>query len=371
MPTLTLFMTRGLSLAEWQAKGMLAREVALYNGLTQRGWQVQIITYGGLDDVAIGRQALPGARILPNRFHLSPQNYMRWLPLLHGRHGLMSDVLKTNQTPGGDMAVRASRFWRKPLVARCGYSVAMFEASAYGEHSPEAQAARSLEARVFGAAARVALPTPAIVADVVRRLPAVQPRIHLIPNYVETERFRPLSSTKRYDLIFVGRLNAQKNLPALLDALKDQPYTAALIGQGEEGAGLKATYGTLNGRITWIDRVPNDELPALLNQARAFILPSLQEGLPKVLLEAMACGLPVIGTRVAGIQDLIVHGETGYLCGTDAASIGEAIHVVLNDATLQAHLGAHARRTMEARYSLAHILDLEEAVLRDAMQVQR
>jgi glycosyltransferase involved in cell wall biosynthesis len=82
----------------------------------------------------------------------------------------------------------------------------------------------------------------------------------------------------------------------------------------------------------------------------------------------MSCGLSVIGTRVAGIEDILTHEETGYLCNTDPLSLAAAIQQVMDQSGLREHLGANARRLIETQYSLSHVLDLEEAVLREAIQ---
>jgi glycosyltransferase involved in cell wall biosynthesis len=79
----------------------------------------------------------------------------------------------------------------------------------------------------------------------------------------------------------------------------------------------------------------NQLLPDELNVSEIFILPSLYEGNPKALIEAMACGKPVIGTKVTGIKELILHGETGLLCDPDIDSIRETIKNLLIDQKTQ------------------------------------
>ena len=111
--------------------------------------------------------------------------------------------------------------------------------------------------------------------------------------------------------------------------------------------------------------MPNFDLPALLNQARVFIQPSLYEGHPKTLLEAMSCGLPCIGSDVTGIKEDIEHGVTGYLCGTDSDAIAEAIDVVLSDASLREKLGHNARDYIADNYSLDRVLEMEMEVIRE------
>jgi glycosyltransferase involved in cell wall biosynthesis len=115
--------------------------------------------------------------------------------------------------------------------------------------------------------------------------------------------------------------------------------------------------------------VPNSELPGYLNRAGLFILPSFYEGHPKALIEAMACGLPVIGADSPGIRELIRHGETGYLCGTEPESIREAIQDLLDSPTLSAQMGHHARQFVIENYSLDRIAELELALLKEAARL--
>jgi len=81
-----------------------------------------------------------------------------------------------------------------------------------------------------------------------------------------------------------------------------------------------------------------------------------------VLLEAMSCGLPCIGTDVAGIKEIIKHKENGYLCDTDAASIKKAILDVLNNKRLKEKLSENARKTIVEHFSLESILKKEREI---------
>jgi glycosyltransferase involved in cell wall biosynthesis len=81
--------------------------------------------------------------------------------------------------------------------------------------------------------------------------------------------------------------------------------------------------------------------------------------MPKTLLEAMACGLAVIGTNIDGTREVIKHGENGILCETDPKSIREAIVRVMEDEGLKQTLGINARKTIEQRFSLEKLTDKE------------
>jgi glycosyltransferase involved in cell wall biosynthesis len=188
----------------------------------------------------------------------------------------------------------------------------------------------------------------------------------LIPNYVETNVFKPMNMTKKKGSIcFVGRLTKEKNLFALLVALKSLPYILSIIGLGEQEEQLKKFANKNKVNVDFLGNVPNHKLPEILNQHELFILPSLYENMPKTLLEAMSCGMPVIGTNVKGINEVIEHGKNGILCNTDSNSIRNAIINLMGDETLKQNLGENARKTIVEDYSLDNLAKKELGLMEE------
>jgi starch synthase (maltosyl-transferring) len=119
--------------------------------------------------------------------------------------------------------------------------------------------------------------------------------------------------------LFVGRLDAQKGLDFLLDAagrvVAERPdWRLVLVGDGPERPRLEhrlASDARLAGRVRWLGR--RDDVPSLLKTADALVLPSLFEGMPNVVLEAMAARRAVVATAVEGTEDLVIPGRTGWL----------------------------------------------------------
>lgn len=331
---------------------MIDREVAIYQWLQGKGVKVSFVTYGDKTDLNYADR-IPGINVLCNRWHLSMYQYVRWLPVLHARHFAQASAFKTNQTNGADIALRAARFWRKPLIARCGYMWSEFEERRCGADSPQAQKAKQIEHKVFDAADAIVVTTPMMADSVLQRLPEASAKIHLLPNYVETERFQPLKAEPEFDVIFVGRLEPQKNIAALLGALAElDTTTAAIVGTGSLEAELRHQFSSLQDRVTWFGNVPNSDLPALINRSKIFVLLSHYEGHPKALIEAMACGSAVIGSNSPGIREVITHGETGYLTETDSQRVRAAIQTLLSDQTLREKFGQNARMFALNHYSL-------------------
>ncbi|MCK4793645.1 MAG: glycosyltransferase family 4 protein, partial [Desulfobacteraceae bacterium] len=130
-------------------------------------------------------------------------------------------------------------------------------------------------------------------------------------------------------------------------------------GSGEQEEQLRESAIKDNITANFLGNIPNHELPKILNEHELFILPSLWEGMPKTLLEAMACGCPVLGTDIDGIREVIKHGENGILCNTNSKSIREAIISIMEDKALRHPLAKNARRTIEEEFSLSKLIEKE------------
>jgi glycosyltransferase involved in cell wall biosynthesis len=185
-----------------------------------------------------------------------------------------------------------------------------------------------------------------------------------IPNGVDTNYFETLSSSgNRKDITFIGRLDHMKGVQVLLEAfktLKENGVAAHLtiIGDGPDREKLKsrAMQAGIADSISFCGAV--EDIIPYLQKSALFVLPSLSEGLSNVLLEAMACGLPIVTTRVGGNIDLIRDGENGILVETENSNqLSVAIKKILQDKALAKKLGSEARKTVEQRFSLISIAD--------------
>lgn len=357
---LNLFFTEGVSLQTWNTVGMLPREIALYVELIKRGAEVQFVTYGSRNDLGLADK-VDGIHIFCNQWNL-PDDLYRWSLQAFPPNG---DIFKSNQVAGSDTALAAAHRKKAKFVARCGYLLSEFQAEKYGPDSNAAQEATNLERNVFGRSDRVVVTTPAMSESIRNRYGIAGERVLVIPNFVETDRFRPVDTApnKRFRVGFVGRLDQQKNLFELVDAMAGLDAELVLIGYGPQKDALAAKASDNKVDTQFMGNVANTELPALLNSCQLFVLPSLYEGHPKALIEAMACGLPVIGTNVAGIRELLTDGKNGLVCEPDAGSLRVAIQRAMDDGGLRERLGREARIFTEQHFSLERVVDLELSML--------
>ncbi|HYF58299.1 MAG TPA: glycosyltransferase [Burkholderiaceae bacterium] len=187
----------------------------------------------------------------------------------------------------------------------------------------------------------------------------------LIPNAVSVDP--ALLREPRGDAIgFLGRLTEQKNPLLLVDVLRRLPPTSRLevIGGGELHEALHARAGAagLGDRLAIHGALARDDALRRAARCALLLLPSRWEGHPIALLEAMQLGLPVVASDVPGIDEIVVHGETGFLVAEgDAAGFAEAAARLLADPALRERMGSHARR-LAARHSPDAMLDAYLAV---------
>ena len=349
--SLALFFTCGVSLATWHELGMIDREVAIYNEFSKYFKHIYLFTYGGEEDLEFKSYLAENITIIPKKYISNNLSYSLSIPLIHRR--ILKDVaiLKTNQMWGSWSAVLTKLIYRKQLVVRTGYMLSINFVKANPKNWQK-WLVRAVERVAYKLATGI-ITTSQTNYEYVERNYRPRSTHILIANYVETDVFRPINlEKKKGTMCFIGRLTREKNLLALLEALKGLPYTLTMIGSGEQREDLEKFADESEINVNFLGNIPNHELPQILNQHQLFILPSLWEGMPKTLLEAMSCGLPVIGTNIDGSREVIEHGKNGILCDTDSPSIREAIIALMQDKELKPRLGQNARTTIVENYSL-------------------
>ena len=180
---------------------------------------------------------------------------------------------------------------------------------------------------------------------------------------VEADRFGPPpDDASRDGLLFVGRLTAQKGVDVLLRALALPPLdgaaapTLTVVGDGPEAAPLRALADALGvaGRVRWLGALPPDALAPHYAAARALVVPSREEGLGLVAVEAQLCGTPVIAADSGGLPDVVRHGATGLLVAPDQpAALADAVASLLADERTAARLGAAGREAARTAFTPA------------------
>ena len=248
-----------------------------------------------------------------------------------------------------------------------------------------------IEKTAFEAADAVIAVSGGMRRDILRSYPALDSsRVHVVYNGIDVERWKPNPDPDlvrrlgidpdRPSVVFVGRITRQKGLPYLLRAVALLPENVQVVlcaGApdtpgilAEVTAGVEALQRERDG-VIWIDRLlPQHELSAVLTAGTLFVCPSIYEPLGIVNLEAMACGLPVVGTATGGIPEVVADGVTGQLVpieqsddgtGTPTdpdrfvADLARVMGEVLADPARAAEMGRAGRVRAEHEFSWHHI----------------
>ena len=214
-------------------------------------------------------------------------------------------------------------------------------------------------------------------------------RISVVPCGVNTDVFRPADkagarrrlglSPRESVVLFVGRIEPLKGIDVLLRAVShlDGRFRVLVIGgdrkdlaRRSELADLASQLG-LGSKVTFLDALPHDDLPLYYNAADVCVVPSYYESFGLVAVEAMACGVPVVASRVGGLKETVQDGQTGYLvpwlCPEPFA---ERLELLLNNEPLRRSLGREARAAAE-RYRWSEVATRVEDVYHDLVSQYR
>lgn len=179
--------------------------------------------------------------------------------------------------------------------------------------------------------------------------PADWDKLHIVHCGVDPARYKTAKTVQNSTpkLTFVGRLAAVKGLPILFEALnilsdRGVDFELDVIGDGPDRAALEdvAQSGALQGKINFLGYKSQSDVAELLAQSDVFVLPSFAEGLPVVLMEALAASVPVVATQIAGVSELVQDGISGYLVPAgDASALADKLAILMHDPKLRSKMG--------------------------------
>jgi glycosyltransferase involved in cell wall biosynthesis len=204
------------------------------------------------------------------------------------------------------------------------------------------------------AADLVLAPSEATAAELRRDYRAGE--VAVIPNVTGGLAFAPAGEAEGPPgyLLFVGRLRIRKGVEVLLEALRGVPSAVLRIaGNGEHRSALERAVESLGigDRVAFLGTRDAAQVRALLRGAAALVVPSIYEGMPLVVLEAMEAGVPVVASAVSGIPEVVVDGETGWLVPPeDPEALARALEEVLADPSEARRRGEAGRRRAAERY---------------------
>lgn len=292
---------------------------------------------------------------------------------------LSYDVLHSHYWLSGWVALELQRDWHVPIVQMFHTLGRMKNAVASGPQSREAPERTQVETDIVRRVDRIVAATPVDLSQMVELYGADASKITVMSPGVDLELFRPIpkAEARRYVglrddaerlLLFVGRLDPVKGLNVLLEAvchlIRDlapsgqRSISLAVIGGDSESVEavrgeaicldeVKERYG-LKEMVAFLGSRSQDALPYYYSAADVCVMPSLYESFGLVALEAMACGTPVVASRVGGLPHVVRDGETGLLVPeNDPEALADGLKRILTDGDLGRRLGERAHQVAQ------------------------
>jgi len=358
-----------------------ARELARY--LARTGFTISVVTKRAVgvpaqetvDGVAVSRTHPGGARTGIRKWLMLPFAFFRMIAL--------RDSFDLIYCPGyqgiGLAAIAAGRTLGRPVVLRSGNIGVLagtnLDAPLARWHlSPDAAPVRGLKRvlrRIYTTADAFVCNSREIEREALD-LGVCRSRVHYLPNAVDVGRFRPAEPGEkariRHDAgwpadavicLYVGRLSIEKGVMDLLDAWQqiDRAVVLVLVGPDMPGNALDAgpaarDFVRQHQLRNVIIHGPSEDVPPLLRAADIVVQPSHYEAFSNAVIEAMATGLPIVASRVSGMQDCITDDESGILCDPRSPDdLARQLQRLIADPARRARLGQRARADVEQRFS--------------------
>ncbi len=375
----------------------------LGRALAARGVAVDIFTRRQSTDVPDVVEYSPGARVIhidagPHR-HVDKYDVLDYLPdfacgvqRFRALMGVSYDLIHSHYWLSGRLGLLFADHWGVPLVSTFHTLAQLKNRVAESAAEREQTVRYEIERRTMAGSDRVVALT-AIDRQQILRHYATHSPIDVIPGGVDLNRFSPMPrgqaraalglAPNQKILLFVGRIQRLKGLEVLVRAfarLGDLDARLLVVG-GQPGTSpesreiarlqhLVAKLG-IEDRTGFVGAVAHEQLPLYYAAADVTVMPSSYESFGLVAVESLACGTPVVATRVGGLTSIVHDGETGLLVPwRDAQMFAESLRRVLEDTDLRRRLAANARESVLG-YGWDRIADEHLALYEDLRAASR
>ncbi len=307
------------TLSSWKNSGFLDREIRFFQEVSRNlNVTFHLLTYGSNEDLEIYEGA--NIKIIPmfkKSKNINKSFYLIWsiiYPIVYRNKFKNIDIIKANQLSGSWVGIILKFLLKKPLIVRTGYDAYLFSMH---ESKPK------LKQQLFKLLTYIALKSSNLYSVtsnsdkkfIIDNYKFNNSKLILRPNWIDTSyKFTEAGFKNRKNkLISVGRLELQKNYMFLLDSLKGTDIEIDIIGSGTLKNNLIKFAKQNNIKLNVFENVPNSELLNILKNYKFFILPSIYEGNPKSLLEAMSCGCLVFASNIENNSEIIEDSYNGFL----------------------------------------------------------
>ena len=356
-------LTPGFTLEKWNKIGIMDRELIPYSHHINSGGNVTILECNKRFTNSIRYKNKFKVIRIP---HWRIIDVLSYFPMIFDKY----DLIKTNQTYKSDVFVKLALKIKKPILLRCGYIGGEFYETVNGL-TEEVKTIQKEETWAFQNCTIASVPTSYLKEWVCDRYNVESKKVIVIPNFVDIEKFGPSKNkikSKNFKICAIGRLVDVKKIDMLINAcLGINDLEVEIIGEGPEKENLKSLANKNHIPIRFHGQTNHESLPKILQSCDAYVICSKWEGHPKALIEAMATGLPCIGTDNVGIKN-ILNNQNGLLVPNSIESLRAALKSLLNDRGLCHQLGVEARKYVVKKYSLNEFLQKDQLAINTAIE---
>jgi len=263
-----------------------------------------------------------------------------------------------------------ARVWRKKIIFHCHSG--KFDQFYLEERDWQ----KTLIRKVLSLADRVVILSPHWVPFFSQMVPTVKLKVleNAVPLASYQSKGAEFPKALEPTILFAGLLTENKGLFDLIsivpELVKKVPSVKVLLAGSGDVPRIQAALQNshIEGSVQLLGWVDPQQLIGLYHQSHLFVLPSYYEGLPMVLLEAMACGLPIVGTRVGGIPELVEEGENGILIHPgDREALLNSLARLLNDPILREHMALKNVQKIKEKYDIPIYIQKLKNLYRDIL----
>jgi glycosyltransferase involved in cell wall biosynthesis len=363
--TVALIFSHGIGLRTWYNLGLLEREVSYYREVAKLIGNVIFLTYDKKNPVEeSGMPDLEPFKIVYNSTRLPYRLFGLAAPFLKYRSLRHVDVIKTNQFIGSWTGLLLKWTLRKPLLTRCGY-VWSLNVKRSGASAVRNRITKFVEGFVLKHSDAIAVPDQYALNYISEIHGIFKDRLTILPNSVDTNLFAPVERSERSPskFLFVGRLSSEKR-PQLAVAAAALTPTVQLdvIGDGLVMDAVRLVAERAEN-INFLGICPHSEVSKMMSTARGLVITSRYEGSPKVVIESMSSGLPVIAVKSPGLMEIVEDGVNGLLVDSDPESIAIAMGKLVDDHELWREMSDNCRRIAVETYSRRSVINKEISLL--------